>query len=828
MVAETQIIISAKDLASDTFRRVGLASQGLISIFERTAGLVPFAGAGLGAFGVKQLIEHQVEYMDQAGKMAQKTGLTTQAYTEYAYAAMLADVPTETMAKGLARLSKNMVAAADGSGDAFDAFHTMGISVKDGAGQLKSADTVISELAEKFGGYEDGAAKVALAMALFGRGGAEMIPLLNRGAGELANMREEARKMGLTFGEEVARNAEEVNDNFKRLHSRTEALKTLLVTGMLPALLDTSEYFLHLSGSASQFRSYLDDIEKAARGTIYVMIGLKNAADIVAYSWYYGLSAAAWVAEGEFGKAWGEIKKIHTSALEDLRDTEKAYEDIWLGLRDTRGNESGLRSSGNKKGVQGKTQAPIIAKPDGGDGASTLKTLMQDAMKAEQALAEVHGSYMELTLTLAGDTYGATLMKNQAEYDKANLETLKEFQKIQDERKVLASKNKLTPEAAGLLDRQQMAVLGKMYWQPFVQAEKDTLAQIQNDLEKMAADASHLTVMADLTGQGVWEAKAKAINAKYDDLVRKKSGDTPELNKYRDDMEAERAAALARAGQDKAKALASQRAELAQLTGNTREYYQAQAEVLSIERDLAQTTEERALKEQQLADVMAKANGDWVDASKRALQDYSASARDTWSNVNRFATSAAQNMEDAMVESAMGTENAWTNALKAIEKELIRVMIRQSAMGRATEMLGGAISGGLADLFGFGGSRSGGTELTSFDLQEDFINTRASGGPVSPGMYLVGEQGPELLNMGGSGYVYTADQTASMLGGGSPVSVVIQNSYDFRGADSGTEARLRRYVDETSRQTVKDATAAVEAKARRGGSYAKSLAGRPQ
>lgn len=44
------------------------------------------------------------------------------------------------------------------------------------------------------------------------------------------------------------------------------------------------------------------------------------------------------------------------------------------------------------------------------------------------------------------------------------------------------------------------------------------------------------------------------------------------------------------------------------------------------------------------------------------------------------------------------------------------------------------------------------------------IPGRARGGPVTRGTYLVGEQGPELVTMGGSGHVYNADETAAMLG----------------------------------------------------------------
>lgn len=44
-----------------------------------------------------------------------------------------------------------------------------------------------------------------------------------------------------------------------------------------------------------------------------------------------------------------------------------------------------------------------------------------------------------------------------------------------------------------------------------------------------------------------------------------------------------------------------------------------------------------------------------------------------------------------------------------------------------------------------------------------FGGARASGGPVSPGSWLVGEEGPEIITVGSSGYVYNATDTAAML-----------------------------------------------------------------
>lgn len=46
------------------------------------------------------------------------------------------------------------------------------------------------------------------------------------------------------------------------------------------------------------------------------------------------------------------------------------------------------------------------------------------------------------------------------------------------------------------------------------------------------------------------------------------------------------------------------------------------------------------------------------------------------------------------------------------------------------------------------------------------VQLRARGGPFAPGWVLAGEEGPELIRMDGAGHVFTAAETARMLGGG--------------------------------------------------------------
>lgn len=133
---------------------------------------------------------------------------------------------------------------------------------------------------------------------------------------------------------------------------------------------------------------------------------------------------------------------------------------------------------------------------------------------------------------------------------------------------------------------------------------------------------------------------------------------------------------------------------------------------------------------------------------------------------------------DAFTDFVTGTKTA-ADAFRAFGNVVVNQLIRIAAQQAASAIFGGSsgsggIGGFLSSLvsaaFGASGSTGpsaaagGGTWLgntSGFRLD----GTRAEGGPVNPyGTYLVGEEGPELLQMGGrSGVVIPNDQ---MLGGG--------------------------------------------------------------
>src|SRR5690606_6331240 len=175
-----------------------------------------------------------IDRADETEKAAQRLGMTGEALTGLRHAADLSGVSAEQLSSAITRLNKS---AADGN----KAFEAMGIKVQDANGNLKSSDQLLKEVAGKFAGYQDGAAKAALAQELCGRSGAELMPLLNAGAEGISAMQEEAAALGLVLDQDTRKAAEAFNDNLTRLNRVQEGITTQISAQMLPTMLNLSD-----------------------------------------------------------------------------------------------------------------------------------------------------------------------------------------------------------------------------------------------------------------------------------------------------------------------------------------------------------------------------------------------------------------------------------------------------------------------------------------------------------------------------------------------------------------------------------------------------------
>lgn len=205
------------------------------------------AAAGAVTLGVNSAINRS----DELSKAASKIGFSIESLSGLSFAAELADVSLQQLQGGITRLIRAQESAASGQGEIAAVFNALGISATSANGQLRATEEVLLELADVFQALPDGPEKSALAIQLFGRSGAQLIPLLNAGSDGIRDLTDEAERLGLVLDAETGRAAEEFNDNITRLRSAWDGLTTSLATGALPTLIKITEALRDVAAAAA-------------------------------------------------------------------------------------------------------------------------------------------------------------------------------------------------------------------------------------------------------------------------------------------------------------------------------------------------------------------------------------------------------------------------------------------------------------------------------------------------------------------------------------------------------------------------------------------------
>lgn len=223
-----QFTAGMKSAQSGLARFASVAKTGALAV-----GTAMVAAGGAMAVMMKGVIDEA----DRMSKLAQSIGIPIAELSKLKYAAALADIDLDKLEKSVRRLSAGMMDAGESStGAAANAFAMLGVEVRDVEGKMRPATSVIEDLAGKFARMPNGVEKTALAMRIFGKSGADMIPLLNEGADGLAEMYREAEELGIVLDEKTGKAAEAFNDNLTRLGVVKDGIVTKITAGMLPAL----------------------------------------------------------------------------------------------------------------------------------------------------------------------------------------------------------------------------------------------------------------------------------------------------------------------------------------------------------------------------------------------------------------------------------------------------------------------------------------------------------------------------------------------------------------------------------------------------------------
>jgi hypothetical protein len=279
--------------------------------------LKSFIGGLAGAFTIGAMVtafKSAADAMDDMAKASQKIGVSTEALSALNYAASQSGVSFEGLQTGLKKLNQQLADVDKGTTEAAKAMRALGVTGAD------SPQQAISKIADAFASVPDSAQKTALAMAIFGKAGADLIPMLNAGAGGLKSFEDRAKQLGIVISSETAKQAEKFNDSLSDMQAAMGGIVKNIVAGALPGMSGLTAAMANgarASKDWQQFGKGLAEVLAFVAGT-----GVKAVATFQALGTVIaGVAAAATLAaSGEFAAA----RKTFGQMVDDVNGIENA------------------------------------------------------------------------------------------------------------------------------------------------------------------------------------------------------------------------------------------------------------------------------------------------------------------------------------------------------------------------------------------------------------------------------------------------------------------------------------------------------------------------
>jgi len=247
--------------AQGTFDQASRSSKEfLANVAGNVAGAITSViGLNAAFTGVRDSI-NVLESLDDA---AQKTGSSVEDLSRIAKVAKNFGDAFQPIEQGITRLAKGLAQIDNPSSDAIRALDAIGVSARDSNGQLRTAADVYIDVAKSLQQYKDGAEKTAVATALFGKSGAELLPMLNnlaQGIDDVKATSAASAQQASMFNDAVAKSKATVNGLFMSL-----------AVDLLPTL-------NNIAGAVNQSAGQIGGFSIASESAKVVLKGLAIAA----------------------------------------------------------------------------------------------------------------------------------------------------------------------------------------------------------------------------------------------------------------------------------------------------------------------------------------------------------------------------------------------------------------------------------------------------------------------------------------------------------------------------------------------------------------------
>lgn len=258
-------------------RAMQAASKGLQELGQKVAAVgarVQLAGTAMtkAFFGASKAFASIGDSLDE---MSSRTGLTVELLSELKLAAEQSGAGLESLEKGFRNVQRVLVAAAGGSGEAAKKLAMVGLSVEDLVG--KSPDEQLNMIADAISQIGDPALKAVAAMALMGKSGAQLLPLLEGGAAGLEKFRAKSRGLGIGISTDDAKKAAKLQDALEDLWATVKGVVVAIGAALAPTVQYVSEVMTGAATGAINFIKSNRELVTMAGMAAVAIVGVGTA-----------------------------------------------------------------------------------------------------------------------------------------------------------------------------------------------------------------------------------------------------------------------------------------------------------------------------------------------------------------------------------------------------------------------------------------------------------------------------------------------------------------------------------------------------------------------
>ncbi|MFM2007972.1 MAG: hypothetical protein RLZZ09_3627, partial [Pseudomonadota bacterium] len=247
---------------------------------------------------LRDFVTHTLEAASALQGLSEQTGASAAALSGFAPVATISGTAMEAIGASLAKLSKGLAGVDDETAGATKALQFLGVRAKDASGNLRDPAEVMNDVALKLAEFEDGAGKTAIAMELFGKSGATMLPFLK----DLA----ENQDLNIRLTAKQIEEADQASKAMGRMRAESNFVAQTLVTAAIPSL---SVLYQELKNVVLGTDNAVDGVQRLrSEGT------LTNWAEKTAYAIAVVIDALRGIGHtiksviGSFSAVWADIE----------------------------------------------------------------------------------------------------------------------------------------------------------------------------------------------------------------------------------------------------------------------------------------------------------------------------------------------------------------------------------------------------------------------------------------------------------------------------------------------------------------------------------------